>query len=213
MRERYKKNGLESFSPHEVLELLLFYAVPYRNTNDIAKNLIDHFGGLSDVFEAPYEALIDAGLTENQALFLKLIPDVTRVYYRDRYERDDGPLDYENLPDLILPKYIGLGSEERILLILCDTKGKQCFCGFISEGNFENASLSIRKIVRLAVNCGATTAFLAHNHPSGVALPSADDVKATREIRSALAMVDVSLLDHFIVANGECISMAQSNFF
>ncbi|MBR1534369.1 MAG: hypothetical protein IJ639_08390, partial [Ruminococcus sp.] len=68
MREKYLKSGLDVFAPHEVLELLLFYAIPYKNTNDIAKNLITRFGTLSGVLDAPIDSLVDAGLTENQAV-------------------------------------------------------------------------------------------------------------------------------------------------
>ena len=213
MRERYLKNGLEGFAPHEILELLLFYAIPYRNTNDIAKRLITMFGTVSCVLDAPTDALVEAGLTENQAVFLKLIPDVTRIYYRDKFETDDGPINFDTLPDVIAGKFIGYENSERVLLLLADRKGKECFCGFVTEGNFESINLSIRKIVRLAMNYGAVTAIVAHNHPSGVALPSVDDVVATENLRKALAMVEVNLIDHFIVANGVCTSMAQSNMF
>lgn len=211
MRERYLKSGLDSFAPHEVLELLLFYTIPYRNTNDIAKRLIALFGSVSGVLDAPIDALVEAGLTENQAVFLKLIPDVTRLYYREKFESDDGPIDYERLPDIIAARFIGYESSEHVLLLLADAKGRECFCGFIMDGNFETISLSTRKILRLAMNYGAASAAIAHNHPSGVALPSSSDVNATRELRRALAAIDVKLIDHFIVANGECVSMAQSN--
>ena len=74
----------------------------------------------------------------------------------------------------------------------------------------DSAGFSVRKIIRLAVNRAAITAFIAHNHPSGVALPSVDDIRTTEELHDALALVGVDLLDHFIVADGECVSLAQS---
>lgn len=211
MREKYLKSGLDVFAPHEVLELLLYYAIPYRNTNEIAKNLLQRFGTLAAVFDAPQDSLINAGLTEHQAIFLKLIPDVTRLYYGAKFESDNGPLDFDLLPDYIANKFIGLGSRERVLLILADTKGREVFCGFVSEGGFEDTSIAIRPLVRLAMNYGAATAVIAHNHPSGVPLPSVADLCATRALRQALALVDVNLIDHFIVANDECISLAASN--
>ena len=210
MREKYLKSGLDVFAPHEVLELLLYYAIPYKNTNDIAKHLIDRFGSLSAVLDAPIDSLVDAGLTENQAIYLRLFPDITRAYYIEKYESDDGPVDFDRLPEYILRKFIGFTSQERVMLMLLDTKGREVFCGFISEGNFETTRLSIRKIVRLAMNYGAEAAILAHNHPSGVALPSTEDMRTTKYLREALALVDVRLIDHFIVANDECTSLAQS---
>ncbi len=212
MREKYLKSGLDVFAPHEILELMLYYAIPYKNTNDIAKNLISRFGSLDSVLDAPVDSLVEAGLTENQAIYLKLFPDITRIYYRAKYDSDDGPIDFDNLPDYISRRFIGLTSQERVLLILLDVKGKEVFSGFINEGNFEATRLSVRSIVRLAMNYGAVTAILAHNHPSGVALPSKDDINTTIYLREALSLVDVNLIDHFIVANEECISMAQSDF-
>lgn len=212
MREKYLKSGLDVFAPHEILELMLYYAIPYKNTNDIAKNLITRFGSLDCVLDAPIDSLMEAGLTENQAIYLKLFPDVTRVYYRAKYDSDNGPIDFDNLPDYISRRFIGLTSQERVLLILLDVKGKEVFSGFINEGNFESTRLSVRSIVRLSMNYGAATAILAHNHPSGVALPSKDDINTTLYLRDALSLVDVNLIDHFIVANEECVSMAQSDF-
>lgn len=212
MREKYLKSGLDVFAPHEILELLLFYAVPYKNTNDIAKNLISRFGSLDGVLDAPVDSLVEAGLTENQAVYLKLYPDVTRIYYNAKYDTDHGPIDYDDLPDYILRRYIGLTSQEHVLLILLDTKGREVFSGFISDGNFETTRFSVRSIVRLAMNYGAKMAILAHNHPSGVALPSKEDLNTTVYLREALSLVDVDLIDHFIVANEECISLAQSGW-
>lgn len=210
MREKYLKSGLDVFAPHEILELMLYYAIPYKNTNDIAKNLISRFGSLDGVLDAPVDSLVEAGLTENQAIYLKLFPDITRIYYRAKYDSDDGPIDFDNLSDYISRRFIGLTSQERVLLILLDVKGKEVFSGFINEGNFEATRLSVRSIVRLAMNYGAVTAILAHNHPSGVALPSKDDINTTIYLREALSLVDVNLIDHFIVANEECVSLAQS---
>ena len=213
MREKYLKSGLDVFAPHEILELLLYYAIPYKNTNDIAKHLIDRFGTLTNVLDAPIDSLVDAGLTENQAVFLKLFPDVTRVYYCEKYESDHGPMDFEHMADYVFRKFIGREDHEYVLLVLADAKGKEVFCNFISEGNFEETQFSIRKIVRLAMNYGAVTAYIAHNHPSGVALPSPSDLKTTFILREALALVDVDLADHYIVANGECVSLNDSNWF
>ncbi|MBR1535305.1 MAG: JAB domain-containing protein, partial [Ruminococcus sp.] len=139
-------------------------------------------------------------------------PDVTRMYYNAKYDTDHGPIDYDDLPDYILRRYIGLTSQEHVLLILLDTKGREVFSGFISDGNFEATRFSVRSIVRLAMNYGAKMAILAHNHPSGVALPSKEDLNTTVYLREALSLVDVDLIDHFIVANEECISLAQSGW-
>ena len=210
LRAKYLAQGIETLATHEVLELLLFYAMPYRNTNDIAKNLIDRFGSLSSVFDAPFDLLVEAGLTENQATFLKLIPDTTRLYMLDRHENASKIVDIYSLAETLPRSFIGKEDTEHVMLLLLDSKGKEVFFGEISHGDFNLANISIRRIIRLALSYNAAGAILAHNHPSGFAEPSKADYKATEEVRDALRVVGVELLDHFIVADNDCVSMAMS---
>ncbi len=212
MKKKLMEQGIEVFEPHEVLEILLYYAIPQRNTNPIAKNLIDHFGSLSQVLDASIESLREQGLTEHQALLLKLIPGVTRRYLDDKRENRDVILEPSTIPGYVADKFIGLEREERVLLLLVDKKGKEVYCGFIALGGFDAVDISVRKIVSIAVNHGASYAYLAHNHPSGLALPSKQDILTTRSIKSALKPIGIHLIDHYIVADGECVSLADSDF-
>lgn len=211
MKKKLAEQGLDVFEPHEVLEILLYYAIPQRNTNDLAKNLIAHFGSFSGVLDASPEALRRFGLTDHQALYLKLIPDVTRLYLLDKYHNPRKVINYENIPQYIVDRFVGFEEKEHVLLLLMDAKGKEVYCGFISHGGFQSANISIRDIVTLAMNTGALTAFLAHSHPSGHAMPSREDVLTTRTIKEALRLVGVDLLDHFIVADHDCVSLAESD--
>ena len=210
MKKKLSEQGLDVFEPHEVLEILLYYAIPQRNTNDIAKNLIDRFGSFSAVLDAPVDALLRAGLTEHQALYLKLIPDVTRRYLLDKYHNPDKVIDFSNVADYIVDKFVGLEEKENVLLLLMDTKGKEVYSGIIAHGDFQSANISIREIVTLALNYGAVSAFIAHSHPSGCALPSQEDLMVTHDIKEALKLVGVVLLDHYIVADHDCVSLAES---
>ena len=213
LREKYIEHGIEALAPHEVIEMLLFNAVPYRNTNDIAKILLDRFGSLSAVFDASIEQLMNAGLTKNQAAFLKMIPDVTRLYAMDRYDNPSKIVDFEKLPSYIINLFIGYENEERVILLLLDKKMKELYCGVVAEGTFNNAAISIRKIISLALNYGAVAAVLAHNHPSGFALPSQSDYKTTIKIRDSLSNIGVDLIDHYVVADGDCVSMHENGLF
>ena len=213
LREKYIEHGIEALAPHEVIEMLLFNAVPYRNTNDIAKILLDRFGSLSAVFDASIEQLMNAGLTKNQAAFLKMIPDVTRLYAMDRYDNPSKIVDFEELPSYIINLFIGYENEERVILLLLDKKMKELYCGVVAEGTFNNAAISIRKIISLALNYGAVAAVLAHNHPSGFALPSQSDYKTTIKIRDSLSNIGVDLIDHYVVADGDCVSMHENGLF
>lgn len=210
MKKKLMQNGFDHMEPHEVLEILLYYAIPQRNTNDIAKNLIDRFGSISAVFDASVDMLKSAGLTEHQALYLTMFPDIARIYLVDKYENQDKIIDYDNITGFIRDRFIGLEEQENVLLILIDKKGKLVYSGIISQGDFNSASISIREIVTLAINYAATSAFIAHSHPSGLALPSKEDVLVTRDLKKALKLVGIHLLDHFIVADHECVSLAES---
>ncbi len=210
MKKKLMQSGFDHMEPHEVLEILLYYAIPQRNTNDIAKNLIDRFGSISAVFDASVDMLKSAGLTEHQALYLTMFPDIARIYLVDKYENQDKIIDYDNITGFIRDRFIGLEEQENVLLILIDKKGKLVYSGIISQGDFNSASISIREIVTLAINYAATSAFIAHSHPSGLALPSKADVLVTRDLKKALKLVGIHLLDHFIVADHECVSLAES---
>lgn len=210
MKKKLAQNGLDAFEPHEVLEILLYYAIPQRNTNDIAKNLIDRFGSFSAVMDAPIDLLIKAGLTEHQALYLKMFPGVTRLYLLDKYHNPDKVFDNSNISSYILDRFIGFEETENVFLLLLDKKGKEVYSGMIGKGDFNSANVSVREIVTLALNYGAVYAILAHSHPSGFAMPSRDDILVTKDIKAALKLVKVDLLDHFIVADHDCVSLAES---
>lgn len=210
VRNKFLQNGLDNFEKHEILEFLLFYCVPMKNTSVLAHKLIDSFGSLSAVFDAPFDALVDFGLTQTQATFLKLIPDISRVYIDDKHNSADKVVDYITLGDRILHKFIGRETEQ-VLLMLLDAKGKEVFCGIVSKGSINNTDIPVRKIVDFALRYNAKSAVIAHNHPSGIALPSVDDLQATSNVNSALKLIGVRLLDHYIVADNDCVSLAQSN--
>lgn len=209
VRKKFLLNGLDGFEQHESLEFLLFYCVHMKNTSELAHRLLDAFGSLSAVFDAPYDALRNFGLSESQASFLKLIPEMARLYIDDKHNNINKVVDYDNIGDSILRKFIGR-ENENVLLLLLDAKGKEVFCGIVSKGSLSNTNLPIRKIVDFALRYNAKSAIIAHNHPSGLALPSRDDLEATANVSNALSLIGVRLLDHYIVADNDCVSLAQS---
>lgn len=210
VRKKFLLDGIDNFETHEVLEFLLFYCVPMKNTSVIAHKLLDSFGSLSAVFDAPYDALRDFGLSETQATMLKLIPEVSRLYIDDKHNNHSKVVDYDTVGDSILHKFIGR-ENECVLLLLLDAKGKEVFCGIVAKGSLNSTNLPVRKIVDFSLRYNAKSAIIAHNHPSGVALPSRDDLDATANISQALSLIGVRLIDHYIVADNDCVSLAQSN--
>ena len=207
--QRFLEEDLDNFEPHNVLELLLFYAIPRKDTNELAHVLIDTFGSLKGVFDAPYEELIKVtGIGPNTAALLKLIPSLTRTYYSS--DARSVILDTsEKSGEYFLPYYIGQ-TEEVVRLACLDAGGKVISNQILHRGSANAAEVNIRKIVNIALRNNAMGVILAHNHPGGLPLPSEEDVATTKSIREALMPMGILLMDHIIVAGQDYVSMARS---
>lgn len=211
MKEKFLSDGADAFLPHELLEIMLYYCVPRRDTNPLAHKLINTFGSFSSVFDAPPELLIEAGLSKNAAVLIHLIPHISRIYLQDR-NNDDRKISKDTVEKIVLPHFVGRKNEV-VLLVLIDAKGKVLYSNIINEGSVGASEIYVRDLVNLSVKYNASAAMLAHNHPSGVAVPSRQDLLTTKKIAKALRLVNVTLLDHIVVADNEYTSMAQSDDF
>lgn len=207
--QRFLEEGLDNFEPHNVLELLLFYAIPRKDTNELAHRLIDTFGDLNGVFDAPVEALLQVeGVGENTAALLKLMPQMARTYFAG--SRKEVILDSaDKAAAYFVPHFIGR-TEEVVQLVCVDAKSRVTAHQIIHRGSVNVAEANIRKIVNIALHNNAVGVILAHNHPGGMALPSPEDVDTTRSIKSALQPMGIVLMDHIIVAGEDSVSLALS---
>ncbi|MBQ6890712.1 MAG: DNA repair protein RadC [Oscillospiraceae bacterium] len=210
VKARYKAEGLDNFKDFHALELLLFYAIPQKDTKPLAKELISRFGSFPLVLEAPMEELMKVeGIGENAALFLKLVADAGR-YYQVKKEADVRILaDAESYGRYLVPRFQNL-RHETVMLLCLDAKCKLLCCREIAQGSVNSANISTRSIAEIALSVNASTVVLAHNHPSGLAIPSREDIVTTQRLASALAAVDIYLADHIIVADDDYVSIAQS---
>ena len=210
MKKRFMESGLDSFTDIQVLELLLFYVIPRRDTNPIAHALLDRFGSLSQVLEAGVEELEKVqGIGHEAAVFLHLIPSVGRYYMVDKTMHTKILNTLDQCGQYLLPYFFGR-QVETVFLLCLDAKCKVLCCKEVGEGSVNSAGISVRKIVETALAANATTAVLAHNHPSGIAVPSAEDRQTTNRVAAALKAVDIHLADHIIVADDDYVSMALS---
>lgn len=213
VKTRYETYGIDMFDEHQALELLLFYCVPRRDTNEIAHNLINRFGSFGQVLDAPLKELEKVGgVGHNVALYLKLLRDSQR-YYHTHKERETVFLQDLNACGRYLTNYFDGYKIESVYMLGLDAKCKVLCCREIGKGNVNSAAVSIRKIVDIALNENLTSVILAHNHPSGLALPSEADVQTTFRISQALKAIDVTLVDHIIVFESDFVSMNQSRLF
>ena len=212
MRQRFLRGGLDAFADHEALELLLYYALPRKDTNPIAHALMERYGSLSAVLTAPVEDLEKVeGIGESAAVLLKLAPQLYRKARLSDAEQETVLNSVSRVGAYLLDRFAGEKNE--VLYQLClDRKGKLLACKKLGEGDVASAELDIRRLVENALLTGASSVILAHNHPSGVALPSEEDYIATSRAKEALAVVGVVLTDHIIVADGDFVSMSDSGY-
>lgn len=213
LKDRFLKEGLDHFEELYVLELLLYYCIPQKDTNPIAHGLLNHFGSLTAVFGAtPEELQRVPGIGKNAATFLTLIPQAGRYYQIKRAETGDILNTIEQCGNYLVPYFYGR-EHETVFLLCLDAKCKVLGCKLVGEGSVNSANIPIRRVVEIALNTNATTVVLAHNHPSGLALPSADDVQTTLRLAKAMDTVEITLADHIVVADNDFVSLSQSGYY
>lgn len=210
LKKKFIKYGADSLETHELLELLLYYGIPRKDTNELAHTLIKIFGSLPQVFDAPMSSLLKVtGVGESTAILIRLVSKLSRVYAEKNYKLNSNRPTKTQVEQIILNKFIGR-IKEHVVLVLFDAKRNMVFCDVISQGSFGSTGFHIRDIIELALKFNATRAIIAHNHPSGIALPSREDVETTIELKNALKLIEVKLVDHIIVADNDYVSIADS---
>lgn len=209
---RFLQNGLAGFEEHNAMEFLLFLAHVRGDTNLLAHRLIDHFGSLANVLDAPIEDLQQIpGIGRSSAVVLKFIPQMCAYYMENKLSKNM-PLDSSQAAQAFFaPKFFGKTQEEMYLAAL-DDRRKLLRCVRISQGTANATTVSVAQIVSEALKCNATCVIIAHNHPRGITLPSSNDIIVTREICKALRMVNIELLDHLIISDEDMHSLADTNY-
>lgn len=210
LRQKFLEHGLDTLPDVNALELLLFYAVPQRDTNPIAHRLLDAFGSLPGVFDASLEDLQrEGGLSKNAAGLLKLTVEMARRTQIVRAGMEQVLDTTRKCGEYLTPFFYGT-SEEMVYVLALDAKCKVLGCTKLYTGTVNSAGLSVRSVVEYALRMKASSLVLAHNHPSGIAIPSQEDIRTTKAVAEALDTVDVLLADHIVVADGDFVSMAES---
>ena len=213
-RQRMKKQFMEmentkDFPDYQLLEMLLFYALPRVDTRLTAKRLLNEFGSFSGVFNTDAKNFKRVkGVTENLSVFLKLILTAARRYHESEAKRRS----FKTVKDyggFLLEQYHGAKAE---MMSMISLNSKYEFLSFdiISTGENDSVTVSAKKIVEKVLKNGAHSVIIAHNHPSGIAIPSVSDAEATVNIKRLLAQVGVNLVDHVVLEENDYVSMAQS---
>ena len=211
MREIYLKNGFDAFSEVEVLEYMLFFAIPRIDTNPIAHKLLDRFGNLGNVLEAPIEALMQVdGVGYHTALYLNLMLKVTNTYTKSKCsDKISGTNDAKAYcANLFTGKNV-----EEFYVICLSSLNHVISCDKLGTGSVSQVNIQIKDITRSIVLRNCERIIIAHNHPKGIARPSDEDMNFTRSILSNCIMNDVDVLDHIIVSDNAQFSFSESSIW
>lgn len=210
LKESFRDGNADTFSDHVILELLLFYSIPRKDTNEIAHKLIGEFGSLEELFNASYNAILKVdGVGEETATLIKIISSINDKMQLSSAKKDNKPMTSDEMKNYLSAFYRSK-KYETIVILSCDNKRRVRKLNVVGEGCVNSADINGRKIVEAAINSNASYIVLAHNHPSGAASPSLADVDATRSLIIMLRRLDIGVFDHIIVgADGDAFSMRE----
>ncbi len=212
LRDRFLQDGLDGFAPHEILELLLCYAIPQRNVNPLAHALLLHFGSLHSVFEAMPEQLQEVeGIGPYAASFLHLMAPLGRRIELSRMGQKPSLQNPADAQAYCVHLLSGLHHEHFYLLAL-NAQMQLLGTVQIGKGSLSEVPAYPRLAVEAAIRHNAHSVILCHNHPGGSAIPSQADLNATSQLVNVLSGIDVPVMDHIIVAGGRAGSMVQMGY-
>ena len=213
MRKRFQENGFDGFSDHEVLEYILFHAIPRKDVNPLAHRLLDHFGSVDRVMEASERKLIKVdGIGPAAARLIAMLLPADRYYRMVKTKPARTIKSLQELGDYMESLLFG-AKVEVVYAVYMDNlnhilKTEKCF-----EGTINASTVFINMLTSRMLTLGATQLVLAHNHPAGFALPSKEDIILTRQISEKLKTLGLTLLDHVVVAPDGYVSMRMSDRF
>lgn len=211
LKQRFLEEGLNSFAPHEILELFLYPYIPQKDTNPIAHALIERFGSLTAVIESnPSDLASIPNMTTNAAIYISLLKQIIPLYLSEK----------SKLPETIGNRFqaleyfqalIGLDGAEQVYLLCLNSKSKVLKTEHLAEGNISKCNLSIKSIIETSLRHKAFYIILSHNHPSGDCSPSLQDITFTQYLHYTAKMLNITLIDHFIVSRESYFSFSDNN--
>ena len=209
VKNRFRLEGLDGFEDHEVIELLLYYSTPMKDTNELAHKMLHEFGTISGLFEAdPTDIQKRCGVSENTATLVTLVPSLARRYFHRKWG-DKPVLDSSYKAGKYSVTLFTGRTYEAFYTICLDSQNRVNHPVLVHEGTLNEAPVYPRIIVEAALRHQANSVILAHNHPGGSTQPSAADMDVTRKIKAALEVISVRVNDHIIVAGDNYISFAE----
>ncbi|MBP5289316.1 MAG: RadC family protein [Clostridia bacterium] len=213
VKKRFAENGFQQFEDHQVLEYILFFAIPRRDTNEIAHRLIERFGSLKDVLEASPEELAKVeGVGEHASLLISSFLPVARRY-GDAVAREKKDLPaYKEMGKLLMNRFAGL-DHEQVYIVMYDLAFQRCGDFILQDGDLNHACFSLRTLGDKLLHSKGTYMILAHNHPGGLPIATDDDLECTERISRFVENMNVLLVDHFIIGDGSFSSTQKDCYY
>ena len=210
LSRRFMQRSPDGLRDEELLELLLRYC--REDAGDMARRIMERFPNIAVIMEADAEDLSTVeGMDEDTVLLLRLIPELHRRCFLSRSRAQKRLADSRDYGNYLQPYFYG-ARDEMVYLLLLDGAGQVLNCRLLAKGSVNATGVPIRRLVQEALTANATGIVLAHNHPCGIALPSKEDVELTLRLREALEIMDLTLLDHIIVADDDFVSLRDSGY-
>ena len=212
LREQFERHGLEVMDDYKVLELLLFYAQPRRDTNELAHILLDNFGSLDNVLNASVGLLetVD-GVGHGTAVYLSLIGAVYRRKGAVPINKKEKIASSRDAIKYLQPLFTDAVNEKFYMLML-DNRNRVIDCRLCGEGVLDTVNLDIRWITQQLICTRTCKVILAHNHPVGLPTASRDDNNTTTYLHNRFGELGISVVDHLIFSDGRCYSMNEESF-
>ena len=208
---RFLNKNPDWIKDEELLALLLRYVSEEPET--ASRKLLTEYGDIAALMEA------DAGdlqslpyLSEDAVMLLRLVPELNRRYFVARSQGRTRLMSGKDYGEYLLPKFYG-ARDELVYLLCLDATNQVILCKQIEHGSVNSANIPIRRVVQEVLQANATTVVLAHNHPSGVAMPSREDVALTETLYNTLKAMDIHLDDHLIIANDTYLSLRECGYY
>jgi len=212
VKEKFTESGADSFRDHELLEMLLFYGIARKDTNEIAHKLIDKFGSLAGVLSAAtYELTEVEGISEHTAALITLVPQIVRRAEASKPRKTVQLTTPAGMYDYLKP-FFRFEKKECAYALFLDSQLRPIACDCVNRGVVNAVNVSTRQLCEMALRYNAVQLVLAHNHPDSVAEPSRDDIELTKQLAAAANAIGVTLVDHIIVAGDGYCSLAKKGY-
>jgi DNA repair protein RadC len=207
-REKLLQRGSESLSDAELLAIFLRTGVAGQTAVDLARSLLVEFGGLGHLLSASQERFCEPkGLGTAKYAQLQAVLEMARRYLHEQLESSDS-LSSPEMTQHYLQTRLRHYAYEVFSCLFLDNRHRVLHYEELFRGTIDGANVHPREVVKRALENNAAALIFAHNHPSGVAEPSRADRQITQRLRDALALVDIRVLDHIIIGQGESVSLA-----